>query len=126
MLTEKQYAIDLAQKNLSLVEQALPYIRDRKKAKALFHTFERTLLFTKERKAVMQAVFGYRLWCKDAALRTTELQQSIWEGLERGDALIRAIESYPVHVSQGQWRWHRDREAFDYYWKAITKEGWES
>ena len=126
MLTEKQYAIDLAQQNLTMVEHALPYIKDPQIAQDLFHIFERTLLFTKERKAVLQAVFGYRLWCKDEALQTKALLQLIWEGLEQGDSLITAMENYPVHVPLGQWRWHRDREAFDYYVQSITKDGWES
>ena len=58
MLTEKQYAINLAKQNLALVVEALPYIKDTKTGQDLFHTFERNLLFTKERKAIMQAVFG--------------------------------------------------------------------
>ena len=126
ILTEKQYAIDLAEKNLQLVSAALPFIKDRTKANQLYHTFNRTVLFTKERKAVAQAVYGYRLWCKSAGYQTPEFQQLIWEGLNQADELIQQMENYPGHVPLGQWRWHRDRESYDVYYEAITKTGWET
>ncbi|MEL7122745.1 MAG: hypothetical protein AAFO07_25080 [Bacteroidota bacterium] len=125
ILTEKQYAIDLAKKNLELVSTALPFIKDRTKANTLYHIFERTVIFAEERKAMAQAVYGYRLWCKDEQYRTPELQALIWEGLDQADDLITVMEHYPVHVPLGQWRWHRDRESYDIYYKAITNTAWE-
>jgi hypothetical protein len=125
ILMEKQYAIDLAEKNLQLVSSALPFIKDRTKANKLYHTFARTVIFTKERKAIAQALFGYRLWCKAPEYRKPALQQLIWEGLEQGDKFIKQMENYPVHVPLGQWRWHRDRESFEIYYQIITETGWE-
>ncbi|MEM6376746.1 MAG: hypothetical protein AAF705_00910 [Bacteroidota bacterium] len=126
ILTEKQYAIDLAEKNLELVSAALPFIKDRNVANQLYHTFDRTVLFTKERKAVAQAVYGYRIWCSSLAYRQPKYQQLIWDGLNQADDYINQMENYPIHVPLGQWRWHRDRESYDIYYQAITETGWEA
>jgi hypothetical protein len=52
------------------------------------------------------------------------LQRQIYDGLEETAAMLEAIDNYPVHTPLGQWRWHRDRESFDIYYKAITEDGW--
>ncbi len=126
ILTEKEYAVNLAERNLDLASKAIPLISDSLNASVLFHTFNRTVLFAKERKAVAQAVYGYRLWSKGEEYRTSKLQQLIWQGLNQADSLITTMEQYPVPTPLGQWRWHRDREAFDVYYEAITKTGWQA
>jgi hypothetical protein len=109
---------------LKKVEEALPLISDTAAAQRLFHTFNRTLIVAKERRGAAKAVFGYRLWCKGSEYRTPELQRQIYDGLEETAAMLEGIEQYPVHTPLGQWRWHRDQESFDIYYKAITEAGW--
>ncbi len=122
---EKAFAVNLARENLELIEKAIPRIQNKQVAEKLFHTFNRTVIFCEERKAVAEAVYGYRLWSRGDEFQTFELQHLIWDGLNKGDSLITLMENYPVHVPLGQWRWHRDREAFDIYYTAITETGWK-
>lgn len=124
ILTEKAYSIRLAEEAMKRVEKALPLIPDTAAAQRLYHTFNRTLIVTKERRGTAQAVFGYRLWCKGPKYRTPELQRQIYDGLEETASMLEEIDNYPVHTPLGQWRWQRDRESFDIYYKAITEAGW--
>lgn len=124
ILTEKSYGVQLAEQALAQVEQAVPLIPDSATAQQLFHTFQRTLIFAQERRGAAKAVFGYRLWCKGERYRTPALRKLIWEGLEEAEKMLEQIDTYPVHVPQGQWRWHRDRESFSIYYDAISRLGW--
>ena len=124
VLKEKAYAVKLAEEALNQVNKALPLIADKAVAEHLYHTFNRTVIVMKERRGAAQAMFGYRLWCKGSAFRTPELQGQIYAGLEETAAMLEQIDNYPVHTPLGQWRWQRDREAYDIYYNAITKKGW--
>jgi hypothetical protein len=125
IITEKQFAVDLAEQAMNKFRDAEPFIHDKNAAYNLFHTINRTIIFAKERKAVAQAVYGYRLWSRGKEYQTKELQNLIWDGLTEGAEMLDNIDNYPVHTPLGQWRWKRDREAFDIYYKAIAKTGWK-
>jgi hypothetical protein len=125
IITEKQYAVKLAEQAMEQFDKARPFIADAQAANNLYHTINRTIIFAKERKAVAQAVYGYRLWSRGKEYQTTELQELIWDGLNEGSAMLDSIDNYPIHTPLGQWRWTRDREAFDVYYKAIAETGWE-
>jgi len=121
IINEKGYAVDLATGALKQVEKALPLVEDTLLANRLHHTFKRTMLFTKERRSVATAFYGYRLWQKGKEFQTEELRNLIIESFHRADSLITEMENYPIHVPLGQWRWHRDREAYKIYEKDFHK-----
>lgn len=121
---EKDYAVSLAEAAMGSFQNVRHLIEDRKIADNLYHTLNRTHIFCRERRAVAQAVYGYRLWSRGEEYQTPELQQIIWGGLEEGAEMLDLIDNYPVHTALGQWRWTRDREAFDMYYPAITQTGW--
>ncbi len=115
IITEKSYAVDLAEDALAKVEKALPMVKDTTLGNRLHHTFKRTVLFAKERRAAAIAFYGYRLWEKGKEYQTEELKQLVIDSFQEADSSIAEMENYPVHVPLGQWRWHRDREAFEIY-----------
>jgi hypothetical protein len=125
IITEKEYAIRLAEKALKEVEKALPYIADSALADRLYHNYNRTLIFAKERKGAAQALYGYRLWSRGEEYQSSELATLIYSGLDEADQMLQQIDHYPVHTPLGQWRWQRDRESYDIYKLAITQTGWE-
>ncbi|WP_020529959.1 hypothetical protein [Flexithrix dorotheae] len=125
IITEKQYAVNLAEEAMQQFEKAKPFIEDKKVADNLYHTINRTVIFTRERMAMAQAVYGYRLWSRGKEYQTPALQQLIWDGLTLGSEMLDRIDNYPVHTPLGQWRWTRDRESFDVYYKAIAETGWK-
>lgn len=125
IVTEKNYAVETAENMLKHVEKAIPLIESEQTARNLFHTFRRSLIFAKQRRGAAQAVYGYRLWNKSKAHQTSRLREIILDGLNEAEAMLDSIDNYPVHVPLGQWRWHRDREAFEIYKKAIRQTGWK-
>lgn len=125
IITEKDHAVELAEKSLAQVEQALPLIQDGELRDRLYHTFKRTVIFTKGRRGAAKAVYGYRLWSRGEVYQTKQLQEQIRDGLEETEAMLQIMENYPVKTPGGQWYWTRDREAFSIYHKAITQTGWE-
>jgi len=125
IIAEKNYGVKLAQEMLENVEKAIPFIEDPSDANKLFHTFNRSVIFAKERRGAASAVYGYRLWCKGKEHQTSELRSIILSGLIETEAMLDSIDNYPVHVPLGQWRWTRDRESFNIYEKAMLQTGWK-
>lgn len=125
IITEKNYGVKLAEEMLRNMKKAIPFIENREDANGLFHTFNRSLIFAKERRGAASAIYGYRLWCKGKEHQTSELRSIILDGLTETEAMLDSIDNYPVHVPLGQWRWTRDRESFDIYKKAILQTGWK-
>ncbi len=125
IITEKTYAVQLAEEALVAFEKAKPLITNQEAADNLYHILNRTLIFTRERRSVAQAVYGYRLWSRGEEYQSGELQKVIWDGLNEGAEMLELIDQYPVHTPLGQWRWHRDRESFDLYYRSIADTGWQ-
>lgn len=125
IITEKNYSVEVAEEMLKNVRKAMKVIRSEEIAANLYHTFNRSVIFAKERRGAAKAVYGYRLWTKGKEHQTNELQKIIIDGLNETEAMLDSIDNYPVHVPEGQWRWHRDRESFVIYKKAILETGWK-
>lgn len=123
IVTEKDYGVNLANEMLEDVEEAKPFISEAD-YNDLYHTFNRSLIFAKERRGAAKAVYGYRLWNKSEEDQTDELKQIILGGLNEAEEMLTKIDNYPVYVPLGQWRWTRDMESFNIYKKAILEEGW--
>lgn len=123
VVTEKSYAVDLAEKALKAVEESKSMIKNQKVADDLYKTTYRTVIFCKLRKAGAEAVYGYRLYCKGKEYQTPELKAQILAALALGDELLTEMKNME-DVPMGQWRWARDGEAFEIYKKAITETGW--
>lgn len=124
IITEKNYGVKQATQMLADIKQAMPFMQNRQEAKALYNVFNRSLIFAKERRGAAKALYGYRLWCKDKAQQTEELKEIIYGGLQETETMLDSIDNYPVAVPKGQWRWTRDREAFELYKRVILKSGW--
>lgn len=125
IITEKNFGVKLAEEMQENVAKAIPFIENRGVANELFHTFNRSVIFAKERRGAASAVYGYRLWCKGKEQQTSELRSIILGGLNETEAMLDSIDNYPVHVPMGQWRWTRDRESFNIYKRAILQTGWK-
>jgi len=80
--TEKNYGVTLTEEALAPVKEAVPLIADSAQAATLYHTFNRTLIFVKERRGASQAVYGYRLWSWGENYHTDELAAKTYEGLK--------------------------------------------
>ncbi|MFW6222232.1 MAG: hypothetical protein ACOC3T_01335 [Bacteroidota bacterium] len=123
IINEKDYGVALTEDMMNDFEKAKPYLNDHD-AKDLYHTFNRSVIFAKERRGAAKTVYGYRLWNKGEVYQTEELKEIILGGLNEAEEMLNKIDNYPVYVPEGQWRWIRDREAFSIYKKAIMETGW--
>lgn len=123
IITEKNFGVNLAEEMLEDIQKSKPYI-SQEDYEELFHTFNRSLIFAKERRGAAKAVYGYRLWNKGKQEQTNELKEIILGGLDEAEKMLYKIDNYPVYVPEGQWRWVRDRESFSIYKKAILEQGW--
>jgi hypothetical protein len=91
----------------------------------LYHTFERTLLTARVRRAAAQAYYGYRLWTRGERYQTAELRRTIWEGLREMKAVAGEIRSYDGPVPAGEWDWRKDAERAMRYYRRIAETGWD-
>jgi len=122
IITEKNYGVQMATEMLENIYKAKPYLKQTD-FEMLYHTFNRSLIFAKERRGAAKMVYGYRLWNKGNDCQSPALKAIILEGLAETEQMLDSIDNYPVYVPEGQWRWTRDRESFDIYKNAIFK-GW--
>jgi hypothetical protein len=123
IITEKNHGVKLAKEMFEDIEKAKPFLSE-SDYEDLHHTFNRSLIFAKERRGAAKAVYGYRLWNKSKEEQTDELKAIIMDGLKEAEEMLDSIDNYPVYVPEGQWRWVRDRESFSIYKNAILEEGW--
>lgn len=123
IMTEKEYGIKLSEESLNQIEKAKPYLNE-SQYQELFHYFNRTLLTARLHKAVSTAYFGYRIYARGDAFRTTALINHISNALSEIQEVAGLIQNYPEKPPVGQWKWINDAEKAMRYYERITQGTW--
>ena len=124
VIEEKNYGVEQAREALNLIRKAEPHV-SAPDYEVLYHTFERTLLTARVRRAAAQAYYGYRLWTRGERYQTAELRRTIWKGLREMKAVAGEIRSYDGPVPAGEWDWREDAERAMRYYRRIAETGWD-
>jgi hypothetical protein len=121
VITEKKYGIALCEQVLEKIKEAREFISDSSKYWDLYHTFNRTRISGELYLAVIEALWGYRIYSRDEIYRTDELFHIIQSGLKEILLLAEQINHYPEKGPVGQHDWAKDAERALNYHQSIIK-----
>lgn len=110
ILTEKEFGIQLAKEAVSEINAAKPYISDPKKFNILYHTFNRTLMSARLRKAYAQVYFSQRIWNRGVEFQTEKLKTLIKQGINELNIVSEDMKNYRSKGPVGQFDWVNDAE----------------
>ncbi len=108
ILTEKEYAVQQAEKAMKIINEAKVHCGNPKNFNKLYHTFNRTLMSAKLRKAYAQVYYAQRIWNRGEEFRSDRLQQLISDGLKEIVAESELITAYRRGGAKGQYNWKND------------------
>jgi hypothetical protein len=120
---EKDWSVRQATAALADIEAARCFL-SAANFRQLIGYFERTLLTVRLHRAVSKAYFGYRIWVRDQAAQTSELQRTIWDGLDEASEVAALIRAYPDQATTGEWNWVVDAAQAELYHTRIS-QGWD-
>ena len=111
VIAEKEYGIEMANKAIDAVNAAKPFIHDAQKFNILYHTFNRTLLSTRLRKAYAQVYYGRRIWKRGQDFQNDRLQNIISEGVDNLISISQEMKNYRRKgPTGGQYSWVNDAD----------------
>ncbi|MCY1720398.1 hypothetical protein OU798_08595 [Prolixibacteraceae bacterium Z1-6] len=108
VLAEKEYGVQQAEKAMELIKTAKPYCSNADQYNILYHTFNRTLMSAKLRKAYAQVYYAQRIWNRGDDFRPEALQELIAEGLDEIVDVSEQITVYRRGGASGQYDWKND------------------
>jgi hypothetical protein len=110
ILTEKRHAINLAFEAISKINMAKPYCSDSRAFNRIYHTFHRTLLTAKLRKAYAQVYYANRIWDRGEEFQNDKLLSLIKDGVTEIQIASEDIKNYRRKGPTGQYDWEEDAE----------------
>ncbi len=110
VLTEKEHGVLLAKEAIAEINAAKPFISGSNKFNALYHTFNRTLMSTKLRKAYAQVYYSQRIWNRGEEFQNDKLNILIQEGVEEIKLVSEEMKNYRRKGPIGQYNWVNDAE----------------
>ena len=110
VLTEKEHGVLLAKEAISKINTAKPSISDSKKFNALYHTFNRTLMSAKLRKAYAQVYYSRRIWNRGEEFQNEKLNTLIQQGVEDMKLVSDEMKNYRRKGPIGQYNWVTDAD----------------
>ena len=110
VLTEKEFGVSLAKEAISIVNSAKPFCSDSKKFNIIFHTFNRTLMSAKLRKAYAQVYYSQRIWNRGLEFQNEKLLMLIEQGIEEMKLISEEMKLYRRKGSVGQYNWVKDAD----------------
>jgi len=108
VMAEKEYGVQLAEKAMQIIKEAKPYCTNPSWFNVLYHTFNRTLMSAKLRKAYAQVYYAQRIWNRGEEFQSPRLQNLIQEGMEEMDEMNDQISDYREAGGAGQFDWKKD------------------
>ncbi len=111
ILTEKKYAINQAFEAISKINMAKPYCSNSRTFNRVYHTFNRTLLTAKLRKAYAQVYYGIRIWNRGEEFQNDKLRSLIKDGVTEIQITAEDIRRYRKKGPTGQYDWAEDAES---------------
>lgn len=110
ILTEKNHGVELAEQAMFYLKQAKPYFSNAAGFNQLYHTFNRTLLSAKLRKAYAQVYYANRIRNRGEEFQTEKLNLLIDTGCKELESLSGEIKKYRRKGPVGQYNWEEDAE----------------
>ncbi|MCG6186474.1 hypothetical protein [Maribellus maritimus] len=126
ILTEKKYAINQAFEAISKVNMAKPYCKNSRTFNRIYHTFNRTLLTAKLRKAYAQVYYANRIWNRGEEFQNEKLASLIKDGVTEIQITSEDIKRYRRKGPTGQYNWAEDAEtAMNLVQKIKNSDIWQ-
>lgn len=108
ILTEKEYSVRQAEEAMKIISEAKLYCANSRNFNKLYHTFNRTLMSVKLRKAYAQVYYAQRVWNRGEPFQTKKLKQLIVDGLDEIVIQSELITAYRYGGPIGQYNWRND------------------
>jgi hypothetical protein len=111
VIIEKEHAIQLCKDAISKIKEAKPYFKNGEDYNILYHTFNRTLMTAKLRKAYAQLYYSNRIWNKDKEFQQKNILKYMENGIEEIELITSIMKLYSKEgPTGGQWEWKDDIE----------------
>ncbi|MCF6332200.1 MAG: hypothetical protein L3J11_02865 [Draconibacterium sp.] len=110
VITEKEYGIQLAKDAITEINKAKLFISDSKKFNIIYHTFNRTLMSAKLRKAYAQVYYSRRIWERGEDFQNEKLLALIQQGVEEIRLVSEEMKNYRQKGPVGQYNWVNDAD----------------
>lgn len=123
ILTEKEFGIQLAKKAIAAINAAKPFISGSKKFNTLYHTFNRTLMSAKLRKAYAQVYYSKRIWDRGEKFQNKKIKELIQQGVEELKLVSEEMKNYRRKGPIGQYNWIDDADIALQMAGKIEKSG---
>ena len=109
VLTEKEFAVERAKSAMSQIKYAKQYCANADNFNKLYHTFNRTLMSVKLRKAFAQVYYAHRIWNRGVPFRNHKIENLISEGIEEIKMVSHEMKNYRRKgPAGGQYEWIKD------------------
>ena len=109
ILTEKNYGVAQAYKAIAAINAAKPFCTDSKVFNQIYHTFNRTLLSARLRKAYAQVYYANRIWNRGEDFQNDSLKTLISTGVEELKTISAEMKVYrQAGPEGGQYEWVKD------------------
>jgi hypothetical protein len=111
ILTEKKYGVTQAYKAIAAINAAKPFCTDSRKFNQIYHTFNRTLLSARLRKAYAQVYYANRIWNRGEKFQDEKLMGLISGGVEEIKIISKEMKDYRRKGPEGgQYEWIKDAD----------------
>ena len=108
VLAEKEHGILMAEKAMRIINEAKVYCATSGNFNTLYHTFNRTLMSARLRKAYAQVYYAQRIWDRGKAYQSEHIRNLITEGMDEIVVVSEQISSYRRGGGSGQYDWKED------------------
>lgn len=110
VITEKEFGVQLAKDAITDINKAKLFIPDSKKFNIIYHTFKRTLMSAKLRKAYAQVYYSQRIWNRGEEFQSDRLKVLIQHGVEEIKLVSDEMKNYRRKGPVGQYNWVNDAD----------------
>jgi hypothetical protein len=110
-VAEKEFAVQLCQDAILKIKEAKPYFINAKDYNILYHTFNRTLLTAKLRKAYATLYYSNRIWNRGEEFQQKNILNYMENGIEEIEEHTSTMKLFSKEgPTGGQWEWKDDIE----------------
>lgn len=110
ILTEKEHGVILANQAMQIINEAKAHCVSSGNFNTVYHTFNRTLMSAKLRKAYAQVYFAQRVWNRGDEFQTDYLRELISKGVDDIVNVSEQISAYQRAGGSGQYNWKSDAQ----------------
>lgn len=108
ILAEKKYGVQQAKKAMQIINEAKVHCNSSENFNTFYHTFNRTLMSAKLRKAYAQVYYAQRVWNRGEAFQKEYLRALISDGLDEMLVVADEMTAYRRGGATGEYNWKND------------------